>query len=177
MTEKMAESKKKSDTQELKKLLRQPLEFSLAFILVLIVVVTFTQVLFRYVFHLSLAWSEELARYLFLWLASLTAAYAFKTRSHFALRFLVNALNKKFQKIVQTLVVFIISAFLIVFIWKAIEFTIRMSKKVSPSLQMSMAVPYASVIVGGVLMLYYVLRNWVSDIREEKKAREIKTVR
>ncbi len=177
MTEKMAESKKKTDTQELKKLMRQPLEFSLAFILVLIVVVTFTQVLFRYVFHLSLAWSEELARYLFLWLASLTAAYAFKTRSHFALRFLVNALNKKFQKIVQTLVVFIISAFLIVFIWKAIEFTIRMSKKVSPSLQMSMAVPYASVIVGGVLMLYYVLRNWVSDIREEKKAREIKTVR
>jgi TRAP-type C4-dicarboxylate transport system permease small subunit len=177
MTEKMAESKKKSDTQELKKLLRQPLEFSLALILVLIVLVTFTQVLFRYVFHLSLAWSEELARYLFLWLASLTAAYAFKTRSHFALRFLVNALNKKFQKIVQTLVVFIISAFLLVFIWKAIEFTIRMSKKVSPSLQMSMAVPYASVIVGGGLMLYYVLRNWVLDIREEKKDREIKTVR
>lgn len=173
----MAESKKKSDTQELKKLLRQPLEFSLALILVLIVLVTFTQVLFRYVFHLSLAWSEELARYLFLWLASLTAAYAFKTRSHFALRFLVNALNKKFQKIVQTLVVFIISAFLLVFIWKAIEFTIRMSKKVSPSLQMSMAVPYASVIVGGGLMLYYVLRNWVLDIREEKKDREIKTVR
>lgn len=173
----MAESKKKSDTQELKKLLRQPLEFSLALILVLIVLVTFTQVLFRYVFHLSLAWSEELARYLFLWLASLTAAYAFKTRSHFALRFLVNALNKKFQKIVQTLVVFIISAFLLVFIWKAIEFTIRMSKKVSPSLQMSMAVPYASVIVGGGLMLYYVLRNWVLDIREEKKGREIKTVR
>lgn len=173
----MAESKKKSDTQELKKLLRQPLEFSLALILVLIVLVTFTQVLFRYVFHLSLAWSEELARYLFLWLASLTAAYAFKTRSHFALRFLVNALNKKFQKIAETLVVFIISAFLLVFIWKAIEFTIRMSKKVSPSLQMSMAVPYASVIVGGGLMLYYVLRNWVLDIREEKKEREIKTVR
>lgn len=173
----MAESKKKSDAQELKKLLQQPLEFSLALILVLIVLVTFTQVLFRYVFHLSLAWSEELARYLFLWLASLTAAYAFKTRSHFALRFLVNALNKKFQKIVQTLVVFIISAFLLVFIWKAIEFTIRMSKKVSPSLQMSMAFPYASVIVGGGLMLYYVLRNWVLDIREEKKDREIKTVR
>ena len=59
-------------------------------ILVAIVGVTFTQVLFRYVFQLSLAWSEELARYLFLWLAFLASAYAFKTRSHFALRFLVD---------------------------------------------------------------------------------------
>jgi TRAP-type C4-dicarboxylate transport system permease small subunit len=34
---------------------------------------------------------------------------------------------------------------------------------------MSMAVPYSSVVVGGTLMLYYVLRNWWSDIRSEGK--------
>jgi TRAP-type C4-dicarboxylate transport system permease small subunit len=30
-------------------------------------------------------------------------------------------------------------------------------------------VPYSSAIVGGVLMLYYVLRNWWSDIRKKEK--------
>ncbi|SVA31690.1 uncharacterized protein METZ01_LOCUS84544, partial [marine metagenome] len=44
----------------------QPLELILCFLLIGIVIITFTQVLFRYVFQFSLAWTEELARYIFL---------------------------------------------------------------------------------------------------------------
>jgi TRAP-type C4-dicarboxylate transport system permease small subunit len=132
--------------------------------------VTFIQVLFRYIFHLSLAWSEELARYLFLWLAALASAYAFKLKSHFALRFLVDRFGKGLQKATGTFVSFVISGFLVIFVWKATEFTFSMAKQVAPSTQMSMAVPYSSAIVGGVLMLYYVIRNWWSDIREKEMA-------
>lgn len=160
---------KKEDEEKLAEVLKQPLELCLCVILIAIVLVTFAQVLFRYVFHLSLAWSEELARYLFLWLASLAAAYAFKTKSHFALRFLVDRLGKKLQNRIETLVVFIVSGFLIIFIWKAAEYTIGMANQVSPSIQMSMAVPYSSVVVGGALMLYYVLRNWWFDIHKKNK--------
>ena len=160
---------KKEDKKELEGILRQPLELSLCVILVAIVLVTFTQVLFRYIFHLSLAWSEELARYLFLWLAALAAAYAFKTKSHFALRFLVDRFGKRLQRITETLVAFVVSGFLAIFIWKSVEYTIGMAKQVSPSIQMSMAIPYSSVVVGGMLMLYYVLKNWWSDIHSNKK--------
>jgi TRAP-type C4-dicarboxylate transport system permease small subunit len=157
-----------------KGILRQPLEMSLCAILVAIVVVTFIQVLFRYVFHLSLAWSEELARYLFLWLASLASAYAFKTRSHFALRFLVNRFGKKIRNLIGSLVTFIVVLFLVVFVWKAVAFTISMANQVAPSTQMSMALPYSSAVVGGFLMLFYVLRNWWVDIhkKEEKNSGE-----
>jgi TRAP-type C4-dicarboxylate transport system permease small subunit len=44
-----------------------------------------------------------------------------------------------------------------------------MANQVSPSIQMSMAVPYSSVVVGGILMLYYVLRNWWFDIQKKKR--------
>lgn len=152
-----------------KSLLKQPLELSLCLILVAIVGVTFIQVLFRYIFHLSLAWSEELARYLFVWLAALASAYAFKTKSHFALRFLVNRFGKDLQKMIGTFVAFVVSTFLAIFVWKAVEFTVSMANQVAPSTQMSMAVPYSSAIVGGVLMLYYVLRNWWSDIHKKEK--------
>ena len=163
------EDLKKENKKKFTQILTQPLELSLCVILVAIVLVTFTQVLFRYIFHLSLAWSEELARYLFLWLAALSAAYAFKTKSHFALTFLVDRLGKKLQNMIGTLVVFAVSLFLAIFIWKSVEYTIGMSKQVSPSIQMSMAVPYSSVVVGSILMLYYVLRNWWSDIHSKKK--------
>ena len=153
-----------------KSLWKQPLELSLCVILVAIVSVTFIQVLFRYIFKLSLAWSEELARYLFLWLAALASAYAFKTKSHFALRFLVNRFGKGLQKTTNTLVTFVVALFLAIFVWKATEFTFSMAKQVAPSTQMSMAVPYSSAIVGGILMLYYVLRNWWFDIRNKAEA-------
>lgn len=160
---------KKENNKKSEGILKQPLELSLCVILVAIVLVTFTQVLFRYIFHLSLAWSEELARYLFLWLAALAAAYAFKTKSHFALRFLVDRFGKRLQSFTETLVAFIVSGFLAIFIWKSVEYALGMAKQVSPSIQMSMAIPYSSVVVGGILMLYYVLRNWWSDIHSKKR--------
>jgi len=152
---------------KLRYVMKQPLELSLCGILVAIVLVTFIQVLFRYVFHLSLAWSEELARYLFLWLAALASAYAFKTRSHFALRFIVERLGSRVRKGIESLVVFVVSLFLAIFIWKSIGFTFGMADQVAPSTQISMAVPYSSAVVGGILMLFYVLRNWWSDIRKK----------
>ena len=163
----MGRINKDPDQKKQKGILRQPLELSLCVILIAIVGVTFIQVLFRYIFHLSLAWSEEVARYLFLWLAALASAYAFKIKSHFALRFLVDRFGKKLQSLMGTLVAVIVSAFLVIFIWKSVEFTISMAKQIAPSTQMSMAVPYSSVVVGGVLMLYYVLRNWWIDIHQK----------
>lgn len=158
---------KKEDKKKLVETLKQPLELSLCVILIAIVGITFIQVLFRYIFHLSLAWSEEVARYLFLWLAALASAYAFKVKSHFALRFLVDRFGKKLQSLMGTLVAFIVSTFLVIFIWKSVEFTVSMAKQVAPSTQMPMAVPYSSVVVGSVLMLYYVLRNWWIDIHKK----------
>lgn len=156
-----------SEAAPARRILKQPLELSLCVILVAIVGVTFIQVLFRYIFHLSLAWSEELARYLFLWLASLASAYAFKTRSHFALRFLVNRFGKRLQSLMGSLVTLIVVLFLAIFVWKAVAFTASMANQVAPSTQMSMAVPYSSAVVGGILMLFYVCRNWWSDIHKK----------
>ena len=159
-----------SEATPTKKILKQPLELSLCVILVAIVAVTFIQVLFRYIFHLSLAWSEELARYLFLWLAALASAYAFKTRSHFALRFLVNRFGRRMQNLMGSLVTLIVALFLAIYVWKAIAFTVSMANQVAPSTQMSMALPYSSAVVGGALMLYYVLRNWWSDIHKKEES-------
>jgi TRAP-type C4-dicarboxylate transport system permease small subunit len=139
------------------------LETILCILLVAIVGVSFIQVLFRYLLHLSLAWSEEMARYLFLWLAGLTSAYAFKTKSHFALRFMINKLGPRGQRILGSLVTGLVAIFLLLFTWKAVEYTVSVSNQTSPSMQISMAVPYSSAVVGGALMLYYLLKNWWAE--------------
>ncbi len=142
---------------------RSPLEAALCAVLVALVAVTFSQVLFRYVFRSSLDWSEELARFLFLWLAALSSAYAFKTKSHFALRFVVDRVGPGPRAVVNDLVTLAVSAFLVVFTYQAVRYTLSVTNQTAPGTQMSMAIPYSSAIVGGLLMLYYVLRNWWSE--------------
>jgi len=156
----------------MKKRAFSPLEASLIILLIAIVVVTFIQVLFRYFLHFSLGWTEgwteELARFLLLWLASLACAYGFKTKSHFVLKFFVNIFPPLPQKIIKTLVTFGLSLFMGLFIWKALEYTLRVANQTAPSTRVSMAIPYSSAAVGGILMLYYILRNWWIEIRDKE---------
>ena len=50
--------------------------------LVFTVILVFSQVVMRYVFQSSLYWSEELARYLFVWQTWLGASLAVREASH-----------------------------------------------------------------------------------------------
>jgi TRAP-type C4-dicarboxylate transport system permease small subunit len=47
-----------------------------------------------------------------------------------------------------------------------------MAGQIAPSTKVSMVVPYSSSWVGGILMLYYVLRNWRQDRRGKKQEEE-----
>jgi len=55
------------------------------------------QVVFRYVFNAPLTWSEELARYLFIWCAFLGWIIASRRGSHLAMTFVVDRLPRAAQ--------------------------------------------------------------------------------
>ena len=152
---------------------RQPLEAALCVILVAIVTITIAQVVFRYVLQLSLTWSEELARFLLMWLAALSSAYAFKVRSHFALHFVVDRFDERARQVIGTLVTALVSLFLIVFAWESAKFILAVRDQTAPGTGMSMAIPYSSALVGSLLMLYYVVKNWWTGAgRSEGRADE-----
>ncbi len=160
-------------TQNLRVILKHPLETVLCLLLVATVVVTFSQVVTRYFLHVSISWSEEVARFLFVWIATLGAAYGFKTKSHFAVVFLVNRFSRRLQRLVGTLVVLIASIFLIVFVLESLYLIIAVTiDQRAPVTQMTMAVPHSAAPVGGTLMLYYLIRNWWSEFRGSDQTSE-----
>jgi TRAP-type C4-dicarboxylate transport system permease small subunit len=61
----------------------------------------FVQVVFRYIFNSSLAWSEELVRYLFVWLTFWGGSLAFKNRMHIGIDFFIDLLPQKYFKTIQ----------------------------------------------------------------------------
>ena len=147
---------------------KNSLEIVLCILLSFLTIITFSQVVARYVFEAPLSWSEELARFILLWLAMLSAAYGFKIKTHFALMFIVNRTSLKFRIYIYFYVTLIVSVFLIIFIYYSFIFVMGVNGHLAPALQIPMEIPYSSTIVGGILMLYYVLTNLVDEIKKIK---------
>lgn len=149
--------------KHLKNIFYNPLESLLSIILISLVIISFSQVIFRYVLHTSLSWSEESCRFLLMWLGMLSAAYGFKVKAHFSLSFIKNKFPSKLRQIVTFLTTGFMAIFLVIFIFFAIELTITGMGRLSPGTHIPYAIPYSSTIVGGILMLYYLLRTFYID--------------
>ncbi|MCP4386629.1 MAG: TRAP transporter small permease [Hyphomicrobiales bacterium] len=121
--------------------------------------VVFAQVVARYIVQAPLSWSEELARFLLMWLSMLSAAYAFKTKSHFALRILVDRFPRKLRHTVSILVHAAGIFFFAVLLYFSIVFVAGVGGHIAPALQIPMEIPYASIVVGSAVVLIELLRS------------------
>ena len=61
-------------------------------------IIVFIQVIARYVFQNSLSWSEELARYIFIWLVYLGISYGCQMRKHIKIDAALLLFPKKMRK-------------------------------------------------------------------------------
>ncbi len=72
--------------------------------LLAIVVLIFSGVLSRFVFHYSIAFTEELARFLFVWGALLGASSAFRTGEHGGIPLIVNRFGPRGRRFIEIFV-------------------------------------------------------------------------
>ncbi|MDE0110776.1 MAG: TRAP transporter small permease [Albidovulum sp.] len=143
------------------RVLRHPLETSICCLLAALTVVVFSQVIARYVLQAPLSWSEELARFLLMWLSMLSAAYAFRKKSHFALRIIVERLPLGVRSAVAVCVNAVVAAFFILIFYQGVKFVIGVSGHIAPALQIPMEIPFASVVVGSILIVWEIaLSTW-----------------
>ncbi len=115
-------------------------------------IVVWLGVFFRYFLHNSLLWSEELSRYVMIWMALLAISIAFKRDEHIGLTFVIGLLSRKLQVIVRYFIRFWILFFMSVLLGNGYIYAFRGLRKVSASLGVTMfwfrlAVPVAALLV------------------------------
>jgi TRAP-type transport system small permease protein len=101
-------------TSALNKLFKA-IEVLMALMLSGMIILVFMNVVLRYFFNSGITWSEELARYLFLWLTFIGAIGAMHDNAHLGVDTLIKRLNVKTQKVVYILgqiLIFVIMAML-----------------------------------------------------------------
>ena len=127
-------------------------------------VVVFLQVLYRYVFAQPLQWSEELARYLFVWLSIMGATLALQKKGHFGLDLFYKMLSNRFQRIVKFPVYLLMGMVIFVILFQGIILVQKTALQESPAMGISMGWAYASLPVGGALMAIHLIAISLKDL-------------
>ncbi|AYO29547.1 MAG: TRAP-type transport system small permease protein [Thermoanaerobacteraceae bacterium] len=122
-------------------------------------VVTFAQVFFRFVLNSPLAWSEELARYLFVWITFIGASVALHRWGHFQVDIVVNLFPDKVKRITEIVVYLLIMIFAFIMVYYGFILVQYTSTQLSPALQLNMAIPYFALPLSGILIFFHTLER------------------
>jgi TRAP-type C4-dicarboxylate transport system permease small subunit len=130
------------------------------------IVVIAAQVLWRYAFRDALPWTEELARYLFMWITFLGAALAVRDGTHIRVSLLVERLPARWRRYLEVaglgLMVLLMGFLVVVGAWWV--WTNRGTWATTMDLPLSFAV-YSSLPVAMLLGIYFALRRAVKSLR------------
>jgi tripartite ATP-independent transporter DctM subunit len=134
-------------------------EIPAALLVVAEIVILFAGVVARYGLHRPLIWSDELASILFLWLAMLGAAVAFRRAEHMRMTAIVANAKPAMRAYLDLVATCAALAFLLLVAWPAYEYAYEESFITTPALQIPNIWRAAALPVGiGLMALFALLR-------------------
>jgi tripartite ATP-independent transporter DctM subunit len=134
-------------------------EIPAAMLVVAEIVILFAGVVARYGLRSPLIWSDELASILFLWLAMLGAAVAFRRSEHMRMTAIVAGAGPRMWAYLDVVATCAALAFLLMIAWPAYEYAYEESFITTPALQIPNIWRAAALPVGtGLMALFAILR-------------------
>jgi TRAP-type C4-dicarboxylate transport system permease small subunit len=133
--------------------------------MILLAVFCFAQVFWRVALRDPLAWSEEVSRYLFVWLTFIGAATAVGEWSHFQVDVLIGKLPRAPARCFRIFCYLAILFFAYIMAFHGWELLHRIRTQSSPALQLPMILPYAALPLSGLLMALHLVELLRNDFR------------
>lgn len=132
----------------------------------LMVITVFLQVIFRFVVDQPLAWTEELSRYLLIWLTFLGTGYGVSVKAHPSIELLFEKAGGLMKRGLLVLSTVLILFFFWQIIVNSFEFIGRSMTQTSPVLQLPMGLVYTVIPISSVLFMINLLQVSVTEWRK-----------
>lgn len=142
------------------------LMIAVALCLAAMIIIAFIEVVRRYFFHKSFAWSDELVRYLMIAVGFLGGAALFKSKGLVALDLLTGHFSERWK----TVIILVNNTVILMFLIALFRFSMvniqatTVAKQISIGLGCSMAIPFSVVPIGLFLMIIFALENYFEVI-------------
>ncbi len=137
--------------------------YTLVVMMIVMTLAVIVQVFLRYVFSFSLSWSEEVARYLMIWVAFLGGSLALQKGLHIGVELFLVRVSSRTRRWVSILSKMFILIFLIYLTIGGLKITWAVRDQSSPALLFSMAYAYLSAPVGGFFMALQTIHSLIED--------------
>lgn len=129
-----------------------------ALLLAVLVVAVTWQVLSRYVLGTPSTQTDELSRFVLIWLVLIGAAPCVGSKKHLAIDFVEAALTDRGKRRLSIYIDFVVMAFafwvMVVGGWRMME-SVRMTGETSPALQLPMGAIYSVLPLSGIAIVLY----------------------
>lgn len=137
--------------------------------MVALVVAVFTQVFSRYILNSSVPWTEEVARYILVYLTFTGGALAVYENTHLRVDVLLDACPPLIERGLRALSGILMAVTAILLIYYGARFTYLARGTISPAIDQPMAWVYAIMPLAGVLMLVYALLQTSAELRGRRR--------
>ncbi len=141
--------------------------------MLLMLFIIFAQVVSRYFFGYTPEWSEELARFLFVWVVFLGSALIMGESGHLAVQFLpLHYKNKPFGKVLEIIINLSSYLFILILFVQGSRMTKIMTFQMSPGMDIPMSYVYFVIPLSCALMLLYVIKDSIRIIKSFTSAKK-----
>lgn len=131
------------------------------------------QIFNRYVLDYVLGWEEEIARYLMIWSSFLAASFALWQGEQLGMEFVVKLLPERGRRAVRIATHVLCIAFLAVIAYQALVWLMpQQLDQISPSLGITMAIPYAAIPVSAAMMIWVEILFIWRELRGQETSHE-----
>lgn len=141
-------------------------------------ILIFVQVIMRYVFQNSLTWSEELARYMFVWLVYFAVSYTARREKHIRIDAAISLYPKAIRPYIEILSEIIVLAFSIFIAVTGVTVfgKITWSGQLSPAIGIPMQFVYAAPLIGFILTALRQAECIIRRVKNLNKPEEVSKV-
>jgi len=148
------------------KALDRLLKCLLTFLVGLLTVSVFLQVLIRFVFKYPLPWTEEVSRIAFVYAIFVGATIAVREKAHLNVDFILVVLPQGLARAIKLVGTALVGIFLVFMTWQGVVFVRATGVQVTPVMQVPFRYLYLIIPSCGGLMLLYLALGIVDDFRK-----------
>ena len=130
---------------------------------VVMTIMVFLQVIFRYVLGEALSFSEELARYMFVWSVAMGTALALKKRSHIGVEVFVELIPVRFQNLMVLITSLLSLLFFGLLIWYGFVMVGATMDQESAALLLPMGYVYLAIPLSGIVLFVCEIANFLES--------------
>ncbi len=148
------------------------LKWLLVFIMAAMTLNVLWQVFSRFILQNPSSITEELARYMLIWLGILGASYVSGQKMHLAIDLLSAKLkgkNKAILEIIIQVLIFLFSLFVMVIGgFRLVQITLTLNQ-ISAALQIPLGYVYTIIPISGIIMMFYSVTFIIEELKRKKR--------